>query len=239
MIPPDDEKARYLSPAIEVVPTREGYDRWSEIYDAEENPLIILEDRWIGSLLADFPGRDVADIGCGTARHAGPLSGAGARVTALDFSSGMLARARTRDTTRGVRFVVADLSRSFPLATGAFPRALSTLVLDHVVDLVHFFAELERILAPGGRAVLSVMHPAMLQRGVFARFTDPRSGEKVAPRSQPHQLSDYVMAALRSGLDLTHFTEHAVDGVLAARSARIAKYEGWLLLALLVVEKPR
>lgn len=234
MTPPESQPTL----EIEQVSTRDGYDRWSEIYDAEENPLIVLEDRWIGPLLTDLAGRTVADIGCGTGRHAAPLARAGAQVVALDFSLGMLSRARARPEAKDVRFVVADLTRGFPLGPSAFPRVLSTLVLDHVPDLPHFFCEVARILEPGGRAVLSVMHPAMSLRGVFARFTDPHHGGKVAPASQVHQLSDYVMAAVRADLRLAHLSEHAVDASMAAASPRVAKYEGWPLLALMVLEKP-
>jgi malonyl-CoA O-methyltransferase len=106
-------------------------------------------------------------------------------------------------------------------------------VLDHVVDLSHFFGEIARAVAPGGAAVLSVMHPAMLLRGVSARFTDPESGQKIAPMSMPHVLSDYVMAAVKSGMVLEHLSEHAVDDALAATSERIARYVGWPILVLM------
>ena len=42
------------------VPTREGYDLWSEIYDDEDNPLIALETAWIARLLGDVRGLVVA-----------------------------------------------------------------------------------------------------------------------------------------------------------------------------------
>jgi hypothetical protein len=52
------------------LPTREGYDLWSQIYDDEDNPLIALETAWITRLLGDVRGLAVADVGCGTERHA-------------------------------------------------------------------------------------------------------------------------------------------------------------------------
>src|SRR5438105_172200 len=62
---------------IEVVSTAAGYDRWAEIYDGEDNPLIWLEEKHIRPLLGDVHGLNVADIGCGTGRHALRLAAAG------------------------------------------------------------------------------------------------------------------------------------------------------------------
>ena len=73
----------------------------------------------------------------------------------------------------------------------------------------------------------------MLLRGVQARFTDPASGQKIGPLSHPHQIADYLMAALHAGLRLDHISEHPVDAALAARSPRSAKYLDWPLLLLL------
>src|SRR5258705_12105020 len=53
------------------VAAREGYDRWAETYDTDGNPLIALEERHIGSLVGEVDGLIVADVRCGTGRHAG------------------------------------------------------------------------------------------------------------------------------------------------------------------------
>ena len=103
----------------ERVPTREGYDRWAEIYDAEDNPLIALEEPCVTALLGDVEGLDVADLGCGTGRHAVRLARAGARVTAIDFADRMVARARGKPGAEQVRFIVHDLARPLPLADAA------------------------------------------------------------------------------------------------------------------------
>ncbi|MBI4578804.1 MAG: hypothetical protein HY718_03825, partial [Planctomycetes bacterium] len=65
-----DEHSLRTPPAVHVLPTREGYDRWSSIYDGEDNPLIELEEPIVAGLLGDVHGLEVADIGCGTGRHA-------------------------------------------------------------------------------------------------------------------------------------------------------------------------
>src|SRR5262245_24137599 len=94
---------------IDHLSTREGYDRWAAIYDGEDNPLIALEEPMVAQLLGNCAGLDVADIGCGTGRHALRLAADGANVTAIDFSDGMLGRAREKSQAGFITFVQHDL----------------------------------------------------------------------------------------------------------------------------------
>ncbi len=217
---------------IEPLPTREGYDRWSEIYDDEANPLIVLEERYFPDLLGDVRGLDVVDLGCGTGRHAVRLAAAGARVTAVDFSEGMVAKARRKAGWDRVRFVAHDLTQALPFADRSFHRVLVCLVLDHIGDLTGFLSECRRVCRPDGFVLVSAFHPALMLCGIQARFIDPATGRDVRPASCAHQISDYVMAVVRSGLTFDHLSEHAVDDEVVVRSPRAAKYRGWPLLLL-------
>lgn len=220
-------------PGAELVSTQEGYDRWSEIYDDEGNPLCEIETPHVHALLGEVRGLAVCDLGCGTGRHSAWLASVGAQVTALDFSAGMIARAREKPDFEHVRFVQHDLTRPLPLPDAAFDRVLSSLVVDHIPDLVAFFAECRRIVKPDGLVVISVMHPAMMLRGVLAHFTDPHTGRDVFPQSTMHQVSQYMMAALAAGFRLAHASEHCVETELAGRNPRATKFAGWPLLLLL------
>jgi 2-polyprenyl-3-methyl-5-hydroxy-6-metoxy-1,4-benzoquinol methylase len=72
----------------QVVPTQDGYDLWSAIYDAADHPLMVLEEPQINRLLGDVRGLRIADLGCGTGRHTLTMARAGAQVTAVDFPWG-------------------------------------------------------------------------------------------------------------------------------------------------------
>ena len=163
---------------------RAGYDRWALVYDHDANPLPALEEPFVHETIGPVAGLAVLDLGCGTGRHALWLAAAGARVTAVDFSEGMLAEARRKPGAEAVRFVMHDLHERLPFPSGSFDRIVSGLVLEHIRDLHGFFREARRMLEPGGRAVVSAMHPAMFLRGSQARFTDPgiRPGR---PAGQP------------------------------------------------------
>lgn len=216
---------------------RIAYDRWAQVYDHDANPLPALEEPLVRRAIGDPRGLRVLDLGCGTGRHARWLAAAGAAVTAVDFSAGMLAEARRALEPAGVRFLVHDLQEPFPLPDGAFDLVVSGLVLEHLRDLAAFFKETCRVTRPGGRAVISAMHPAMFLRGSQARFTDPDSGEVVAPGSYAQSLGDLVMAALQAGFQIEGIGEHAPDADFAARYPRAEKYVGWPMLVVLELQK--
>ena len=94
-----------------VLPTREGYDRWATTYDddASSNWLIALDQLEVERRLGNLAGRDVLDVGGGTGRHAMRLSRSGARVTVLDFSEEMIAKARRKPGAEEIRFVAHDV----------------------------------------------------------------------------------------------------------------------------------
>lgn len=225
------KQVRILHPDAKCI--RVGYDLWARVYDRDANPLPALEEPLLRAAAGDVRRLAVLDLGCGTGRHALWLAAAGAVVTAIDFSEGMLAEARRKPGAASVRFLTHDLHEPLPFADGAFDLAVSGLVLEHIRDLAVFFAEAHRVLRSGGRAVVSAMHPAMFLRGSQARFTDPTTGEVVQPGSFPHRLGDFVMAAVRAGFRMEEIGEYAPDASFAAQYPRAEKYVGWPMLVVL------
>ena len=213
--------------------TKDGYDQWSEIYDGDGNPLILLEEPHVTKLLGSFRDRVILDAGCGTGRHTIPLADAGACVTGIDFSKGMLEKARAKSGAHLARFIEHDLSMPFPFPAQTFDRVICCLVLDHVSNLGFFFSELARVCRRDGFIVISIMHPAMMLKGIQARFHDAVTGAEVRPASAPNQISDYIMAAVEAGLLIEHCSEHAVDESLAQRAPRARKYLGWPMLLMM------
>lgn len=212
---------------------RIGYDRWAAVYDHDANPLQALEEPAVRAAVADVRGLAALDLGAGTGRHSLWLADAGANVTAVDFSEGMIAAARRKPGAERVRFLTHDLREPLPFAAAEFDLAVSGLVLEHLPELDPFFVEARRVLKPGGRAVISAMHPAMFLRGTQARFTDPQSGELVQPGSFPHSVAAFVMAAVRARFQLLDIAEYAPDDEFAAKVPRAAKYVGWPMLIVL------
>ncbi len=218
--------------APQVVPTREGYDMWAQIYD-KDHPLKVVEARLVRRLLGDVQGLTVADIGCGTGRHALAMVEAGAKVTAVDFSEGMLSKARAKPGASTVQFVRHDLATGLPLVSRQFDRVTCCLVLEHIVDLEGLLGEMARICRVDGFVLISEPHPVMRLLGFQAQFTDPATGRIIRPGSVTHQVSDYVMAATRVGLHIDHMSEHVVDEALVALAPQLKQHVGWPLLLLI------
>ena len=141
-------------------------------YDAQ--PFTAATDAEVAFLvevLGLAPGERVVDVGCGTGRHAVPLAQRGVRVTGVDLSAAMLARARARAEAAGVdvALVKAD-ARDLP-PIGPFDAAICLcegaccLVADGVAPMDHdraVLAAIHGVLRPGGRLVLTCLHGARL-----------------------------------------------------------------------------
>jgi len=114
-------------------------------------------DLWSWALgLVDLSGREtVVDVGCGNGNyldhlaqrgHAGPLLG-------LDLSAGMLASAAARTGDGRARFVNAD-AQALPLGDGVAGLLLATHMLYHVPERARAIAELARVAAADGTALV-------------------------------------------------------------------------------------
>jgi len=91
-------------------------------------------------------GARVADLACGTGDLCSELTGSGYRAIGFDFSHGMLANATTESP-----LVQADVL-ALPVPDGGLDGATCGFALRNVADLAAFFAEVARVVRPGGRA---------------------------------------------------------------------------------------
>jgi demethylmenaquinone methyltransferase/2-methoxy-6-polyprenyl-1,4-benzoquinol methylase len=116
-----------------------------------------LDVRWrrlgVGSL-ALRRGSVVLDLACGTGDLCREIDAAGLSPIGIDLSYGMLAAART-----DAPLLQGDALR-LPVRAGVVDGVTCGFALRNLVDLAPFFAELARVLRPGGRiALLEVATP--------------------------------------------------------------------------------
>jgi SAM-dependent methyltransferase len=112
-------------------------------------------------LLGDVQGLRILELGCGAAQCSRWLTEQGASVVGLDVSRGMLAQARRLDAESGrsTPLVQAD-GRLLPFSDNAFDAVMSAFgVLPFVSDSEGVLHEIGRVLRPGGRFALSLVHP--------------------------------------------------------------------------------
>ena len=117
------------------------------------------------TLLPDFAGRRVLDLGCGYGWHClYALEHGAAAVTGVDISEKMLSVAREKTGNGDVRYIRAAMEDvDFPDA--AFDIALSSLALHYVADFGGMAEKVYRWLAPGGDFVFSIEHPIFTAYG--------------------------------------------------------------------------
>jgi ubiquinone/menaquinone biosynthesis C-methylase UbiE len=111
-------------------------------------------------LAGDVAGLKVLDAGCGSGPLAEALRAKGAVVSGFDLSPAMvdLARARLGDDAD---LRVADLGAPLPYPDDAFDLVVASLALHYVEDWASALAELRRVLKPGGRLTVSIIHPTV------------------------------------------------------------------------------
>ena len=132
------------------------------------------------------PGQRVLDIACGTgvvARTAARRLGSGSNVTGLDLSAPMLAVARSAAAADGATIEWREGSAlQLPFADQAFDVAFCQQGLQFFPDRPAAMREMYRVLAPGGKLVLSVWREIELSPGfaVLARalttHVSPKAG---------------------------------------------------------------
>jgi SAM-dependent methyltransferase len=215
-----------MSRKVERPGPREGYDLWSERYDATPNPVVALDRRVTPRAIAPRPGEWILDAGCGTGSHLAWLGAARARTVGLDFSRGMLRIAR-RAVPRAF-LVQADLNRGFPIRSACFDVVLSVLVSEHLKDLRRFFSECYSALRRGGRLVFSAFHPDLARAGVEANFE--RDGTEYRLGAEPYSVDEYLTRISEAGFRHLEWREHRADERLAGEAPAASKYLGKPLL---------
>jgi ubiquinone/menaquinone biosynthesis C-methylase UbiE len=184
-----------------------AYDRWAETYNTDLNRTRELAAAVLRQSNLKLAGRNVIEIGCGTGHNTEWLAERANSVLAMDFSEGMLRQAKTRVRSAHVRFVQQDIRYGWPVADASAELVIAMLVLEHIELVEPIFAEAVRALGSGGELFVCELHPMRQMSGRQAEFTSSETGECERITAFLHDVSEYVNAGLRSGLELIHMGE--------------------------------
>jgi len=107
--------------------------------------------------LPDVAGKDVVELGCGTAYVSAWLARKGARVTGVDVTPAQLETARAMQVKFGLEFPLLEASaEAVPLPDDSFDLAVSEYGASIWADPYLWIPEASRLLRPGGELVFLV-----------------------------------------------------------------------------------
>jgi SAM-dependent methyltransferase len=182
-----------LAPSDFLAATRSSYDRVAADYaDHFRDALASLPvELSVLSLFASTVDGPVLEVGCGTGLATAELVGLGLDVSGVDLSPGMLTVARA--ALPQLTFTVGSML-ALPYATDSFDGVVAFYSTIHVPDaqLPTAFAELARVLRPGGHLLLG------FQVGDEPRLMTSALGhdvDLVFYRRQPSQMADLMADA--------------------------------------------
>lgn len=181
--------------------------RWDGRPDTRFNTLLAARILPLFNLKINRP---VLDVGCGAGAllpHLRALAGPRASITGVDFSAGMLQRARA---IYGTSFrLVRAAAHDMPFPTATFHAVVSLNAFSHFPDKPAALAEMRRVLADGGKLIIAHTDS---RRAVNARHR--KIGGPIATDTIPEddmlldmlRKAGYIRAKILDGKDI-HFVE--------------------------------
>jgi SAM-dependent methyltransferase len=135
------------------------------------------------------PDDRVLDLGCGLGDDLAALRDAGVTAIGVDVAPTALERAGERHS--GLDLRLAEPGKPLPLEDGTVDVVWASEVIEHVVDVTAWLSEVRRVLAPGGRLLLTTPYHGRVQAAIVSltRF-----------ESHFHPLSDHVRFLTRRSL---------------------------------------
>lgn len=161
-------------------------------------------------LLTDVQGRDVLCLASGGGQQSAVFGLLGARVTVVDFAAGQLVGDRLAAAHYGyaITALLTDMRDLSALGAETFDLVYQPPSLSYVPDVRPVFAEVSRVLRPGGRYAVALTNPAV-------QFVDADAWDGQGYRiTTPYAVRRHD-AAEQGRIDFRHYWYEISDGLLA------------------------
>jgi len=192
------------------------YDRIAAAYRANLGYPHTIEytaylDACLHKAVGEHPFGVSAELCCGHGEAISLFSARMSRGIGLDISPKMLKLARSDHREAHLCFVQGDAT-VLPLASSSFDTVFMLGGIHHVPDRQRLFAEVARILKPGGRFIfrepVSDFWPWRFLRSIVYRLSPTLDHEN----ERPLRLSETAPPLTSAGLRLVHWTTHGFLG---------------------------
>lgn len=101
----------------------------------------------------------VLDLACGQGFFARQFAQTGAHITGADASAELIALARAR-SSKQIVYHLLSADKLNGIAPGSFDAITIILALQNIKNIAGVFSECRRVIAPRGRVVMVINHPA-------------------------------------------------------------------------------
>ncbi len=167
----------------------EAYARWAAAYPpVAHNALMQAEESAMLALMPPLVHQRILDLGAGSGRYARIAQAAGAAsILGVDNSPAMLRRNHSAHC-------IQSSMDALPLASQSLDGVLCGLAVGHLPALTACYAEISRVLVPGGWALVSDFHPFAFLSGGRRTF-QAADGQTFAVEHYPHLYEDHHRAA--------------------------------------------
>lgn len=151
---------------------RDYYEElWARLPDGSEPADLDLRRRFLRTQAR--PGDRALDLGCGDGTLTGELARTASQVIGAEVAQAAISRAAQRHPD--LRFELIPIDGPLPFADNEFDLVWSSEVIEHVADTARWLSEARRVLAPGGRLVLTTPSHGRLRLvlGGIERYSEP------------------------------------------------------------------
>lgn len=186
-----------------------AYNQWAEQYDSNQNKTRDLEAFSLRTSLVNRRFRRCLEIGCGTGKNTEWLATISDHLLGIDFSEGMLEKAREKQFPSHVLFQQANILDDWNFGDQKFDLITFSLVLEHIEHLEPIFEKCSRLLAENGVVYVGELHPFKQYQGSKARFATTEGEEVVT--CFIHNVSDFANASGKAGLQIALLEEYFDD----------------------------
>lgn len=171
----------------------------------------------------------ILEIGCGNGYFSRLLAKAGARVTAIDYSSKFIALCQAKEKREhlGIHYLHRDAAKLARLPARQFDIVVANMMLMDLKNYARVIGEVTRVLRVGGRFVFSIVHPVysdwqhaaikyegkeyyarILKKYLSETADDQMHWNNGTSTSHYHRpIQSYLQTAIRSGLLVSDFLE--------------------------------